>query len=256
MIDERAHIAPSAKIAEGVSIGPWTYIGEDVEIGKGTEIASHVVIKGPTKIGENNQIFQFCSIGEISQDKKFKGEDTRVEIGNNNTFREYVTVNQGTKIGGGVTKVGDNNWVMASAHIAHDCIVGNNVTFANYAALAGHVTVEDYAIISGYSAVHQFCTIGAYSFIAKACYITKDVLPFLMISGYSPIASGLNIVGLKRNKFSEETIDFLKKGYKIIFRKNLLVDQAITELEKLVEQCPEVKSYINGLRNSTRGIIR
>lgn len=256
MIDERAHIDPSAKISEDVTIGPWSYIGADVEIGKNTIIGPHVVIKGATKIGEENKIFQFASIGEISQDKKFKGEDTFLEIGNGNTIRENVTINQGTIGGGGVTKIGDNNWIMANVHIAHDCNIGNNITLANYVGLAGHVTIEDYVTISGYAGVHQFCKVGAYSFIAKASYVTKDILPFLMIAGYEPAACGLNVLGLKRNKFSSDSIETLKQGYKIIFRKNLTVSQAIEELEKLLPKCSDLQYYIDGLTTSTRGIVR
>ncbi len=256
MIDERAHIDPSAKIHDGVQIGPWSYIGEDVEIGNNTVIGPHVVIKGTTKIGKDNHIFQFASIGEISQDKKFKGENTFLEIGDGNTIRENVTINQGTAGGNGTTKIGNNNWIMANVHIAHDCIIGNNVTFANYVGLAGHVTIEDYATISGYAAIHQFCVVGAYSFIAKASYVTKDILPFLMIAGYNPVTCGLNILGLKRNNFSQEVIDFLKQGYKIIFRKNLTVNESIEELEKLLPKCSELQYFIDGLKISSRGIIR
>jgi UDP-N-acetylglucosamine acyltransferase len=256
VIDERAHIDPSAKIDKDVTIGPWTYIGDNVEIGSGTVIGSHVVIKGNTKIGTDNKIFQFSSIGEISQDKKFKGEDTFLIIGNGNTIRENVTINQGTIGGGGTTKIGDNNWIMANVHIAHDCNIGSNITFANYVGLAGHVTIEDYVTISGYSGVHQFCKIGAYSFIAKASYVTKDILPFLMIAGYEPAACGLNILGLKRNNFSASTIEALRQGYKAIFRKNLTVNQSIEELEKLLPTCSDIQYYIDGLKSSTRGIVR
>lgn len=256
MIDERAHISKSAKISKGVTIGPWSYIGDNVEIGENTTIGPHVVIKGPTKIGKDNNIFQFSSIGEISQDKKFEGEKTELIIGDGNTIRENVTINQGTAGGGGVTKIGNSNWVMANVHIAHDCMVGNYTTFANYAALAGHVIVEDYATIGGYSAVHQFCKIGAYSFIAKACYISMDVLPYMMIAGYSPEACGLNSVGLRRHEFSADTIATLKKSYKIIFRKNLTVKQALVELEPLVLDCARVGGFIDALKSSTRGIVR
>lgn len=256
MIDNQAYIAPSAKLSKGVQVGPWSYIGDNVEIGENTIIGPHVVIKGPIKIGKNNKFFQFSSIGETSQDKKNSGDNTIVEIGDNNTIREYVTINQGTVGGGGKTKIGNNNWIMANVHIAHDCIIGNNSVFANYSALAGHVTIGDYVTISGYSAIHQFCYVGSYSFIAKASYITKDVLPFIMVNGYSPEASGLNVVGLRRNGFSNRTIASLKQAYKIIFNNNLIVAEAVSALEELLHNCKEIQYYIDALQRATRGIIR
>lgn len=256
MISDQAYIHPSAKIADSVQIGPWSYIGEHVEIGENCIVEPHVVIKGPTKIGSNNHFFQFSSIGEAPQDKKFHGEDTILEIGDNNVFREYVTLNRGTVQGGNRTRIGSNNWIMAHVHVAHDCIVGDNTIFANNASLAGHVIVEDWAIISAFSCVHQFCRVGAHSFIAKASYVTKDVLPYVMIAGYTPSACGLNSVGLKRRDFSREAIKYLRQAYKIIYRNNLTVEEALVELHQLVTECPEVALFIEGLQTSTRGIVR
>jgi len=256
VIDERAQIHPNAKIAGDVEVGPWVVIGEHVEIDEGSWIGPHTVINGPTRIGKNNKIFQFASIGEAPQDKKYDGEDTILEIGDGNTIREFTTINRGTIQGEGATRIGNNNWIMAYVHIAHDCIIGNETIFANYAALAGHVNVEDYAIISGFSAVHQYCTIGAHSFLAKATYITKDVLPYLMISGYSATTCGLNTEGLKRRGFSTEDIENLRRAYKIIFRKGLTVQQAKVELHELLPQCDAIRPLLDALNNSTRGIVR
>lgn len=256
MIDERAMIHPSAKIAKGVSIGPGSVIGADVEIGENTWIGPHVVIEGPTTIGKNNKIFQFASVGDEPQDIMYKGEPTRLEIGDDNVIREYCMISRGTVKGGGVTRVGNNNYLMAYAHIGHDCMVGNHITMVNYAALSGHVTIDDYAIIGGYAAVHQFCKVGAYAFIARATYVTKDVVPYVMIAGYTTSACGINTVGLRRRGFSSAAIDYLRRAYKIIFRKGLTVQQAVAELEQLQTECPEVIPLIDALNESTRGIVR
>lgn len=256
MIDERAMIHPSAKIAKGVSIGPGSVIGANVEIGENTWIGPHVVIEGPTTIGKNNKIFQFASVGDEPQDTMYKGEPTRLEIGDDNVIREYCMISRGTVKGGGVTRVGNNNYLMAYAHIGHDCMVGNHITMVNYAALSGHVTIDDYAIIGGYAAVHQFCKVGAYAFIARATYVTKDVVPYVMIAGYTTSACGINTVGLRRRGFSSAAIDYLRRAYKIIFRKGLTVQQAVAELEQLQTECPEVIPLIDALNESTRGIVR
>lgn len=256
MIDNRAEIHPEAIIAENVEIGAWSVIGAHVEIAEGCKIGPHVVIQGPTRIGKNNRIFQFASIGEEPQDKKYNGEDTLLEIGDDNTIREFVTLNRGTVQGGGVTRIGNDNWIMAYVHVAHDCIIGNHTIFANNASLAGHVIVEDYAVLSGFSGVHQFCTLGAYSFVAKATYVAKDVLPYLLVAGYSPTVCGLNSVGLKRQGFSSTTLEHLKRAYKIIFRKGYTVKQAIAELHEMISECPEIEAFITAMQNSQRGIVR
>lgn len=258
MIDPRAIIDPTAKIAEKVSIGPWTIIGENVTIESGTTIASHVVIKGETRIGRDNRIFQFVSLGDDPQDKKYQGELSCLEIGDRNVFREFCTVHRGSAQGGGTTKIGHDNLFMAYTHIAHDCLVGNETIFANYAALAGHVTVDDCAIMSAYSAVHQFCHVGAYSFTASATGIRQDVLPYLLVAGgyYETRVCGLNTIGLKRNGFDAKTIEALRRAYKIVFRSNLTVAQATQELLPLSTQFVEVKSFLTALERSNRGILR
>ena len=255
-ISEHAVIHPSAKIAEDVVIGPGTIIGAEVEIGSGTWIGPHVVIQGPTRIGRDNKIFQFASIGDAPQDKKYKDEPTRLEIGDNNLIREFTMISRGTVNGGGVTVIGSDNFFMAYSHVGHDCRVGNQVCLVSYAALSGHVVVDDYANIGAYAAVHQFCHIGAFAFIARATYVTKDVLPYLMIAGQDTSACGLKSVGLRRGGFSSEAIDALRRAYKIIFRKGLTVQQALAELELMRIEHPEVIPLIDALTSSTRGIVR
>lgn len=256
MINEHAIIHPSAKLAEGVSVGPGTIIGADVEIGEGTWIGPHVVIQGPTVIGKHNKIFQFASVGDEPQDITYQGEPTRLEIGDHNIIREFCMISRGTVKGGGLTRLGHHNFLMAYTHVGHDCMVGNHIIMVNYSALSGHVTVNDYANIGAYAAVHQFCYVGAYAFIARATYVTKDVLPYLMIAGHSTSACGINTVGLRRRGFSSAAIDCLRRAYKIIFRKGLTVQQALTELELLRKDCEEVSPMIEILSQSTRGIVR
>ncbi|MFZ4076911.1 MAG: acyl-ACP--UDP-N-acetylglucosamine O-acyltransferase [Legionellaceae bacterium] len=256
MISEHAIIHPSAKISSGVSIGPGTIIGADVEIGEGTWVGPHVVILGPTVIGKNNRIFQFSSIGDEPQDVTYQGEPTRLEIGDHNIIREFCMISRGTLKGGGLTKIGNHNFFMAYAHVGHDCIVGNHVILVSYSALSGHVILQDYAIVGAYAAIHQFCQVGAYAFIARATYVTKDVLPYVMIAGHSTSACGINTVGLRRRGFSSEAIDCLRRAYKIIFRKGFTVQQAVTELLVLQQDCPEVLPMIEALNESTRGIVR
>lgn len=256
MIDERAIIDKKATLASDVSVGPWSIIGPDVTIDEGCVIGPHVVIKGPTRIGKGNKIFQFSSIGEDPQDKKYGGEKSFLEIGDYNIIRESCTLNRGTKQGGGITKVGDHNLLMAYVHIGHDCTVHNHTVLVNYVGLAGHVTIKDYAILGGYSGVHQFCTVGAYSFLAFGSHIRKDVLPFVMVSGTEATTFGLNAEGLRRNGFSAEQITTLKQAYKIIFKEGHTVEEALTQLQALKVECPEVDLFIQGLQESTRGIVR
>lgn len=256
MIDERAMIHPSAKLAENVTVGPGTIIGADVEIGEGTWIGPHVVIEGPTTIGKNNKIFQFASVGDAPQDVTYNGEPTRLEIGDNNIIREYCMISRGTVKGGGLTRIGHHNFLMAYSHVGHDCFLGHHIIMVNYSALSGHVVVGDYANIGGYAAVHQFCHVGAYSFIARATYVTKDVVPYVMIAGHATSACGINTVGLRRRGFSSSAIDHLRRAYKIIFRKGLTVQQAVAELEMMQADCPEVVLLIDALNQSTRGIVR
>ena len=256
MISEHAIIHPSAKLAAGVSVGPGSIIGADVELGEGTWVGPHVVIQGPTVIGKNNRIFQFASIGDEPQDITYQGEATRLEIGDNNVIREFCMISRGTVKGGGLTRIGNHNFFMAYSHVGHDCMVGNYIILVSYSALSGHVILQDYAIIGAYAAIHQFCQVGAYAFIARATYVTKDVLPYVMIAGHSTSACGINTVGLRRRGFSSSAIDCLRRAYKIIFRKGLTVQQAVEELLVLQQDCPEVMPMINALNESTRGIVR
>lgn len=255
-IDPRAVIDPDARIAARVHVGPYSVIGPEVEIGEGTWIGPHVVLKGPTRIGRDNRIYQFCSLGDDPQDKKYRGERTSLQIGDRNTIREYCTMNRGTLQGGGVTKVGDDNWLMAYVHIAHDCIIGNHTVFANGASLAGHVVVEDHAILGGFTLVHQFCRIGAYSFSAFSSTIAKDLPPYVMVSRESAKAHGLNREGLKRHGCSPRTIDLLRRAYRILYRENLSVAESLARLSEMVEECPEVQRLVDFVAQSTRGIIR
>lgn len=256
MIHPAAVIDESAKIATGVSIGPYSVIGSDVEIGEGTWIGPHVVINGPTRIGRNNRIFQFNSIGDISQDKKYEGEVSSLEIGDRNTIREYCTFNRGTKHGGGVTRVGSDNWIMAYVHIAHDCQVGNDIVMANNATLAGHVTIGDHAVLGGFTLVHQFCAVGAHSFSAMGTAIGKDVPPFVMVAGQPASPRGLNNEGLKRHGVDSGTLQLLRRAYKTVFRSGLKAQQAVEQLDRLGTQSPEVRVLAEFIRTSTRGIVR
>ncbi|MDR2877433.1 MAG: acyl-ACP--UDP-N-acetylglucosamine O-acyltransferase [Chromatiales bacterium] len=256
MIDPRAIIDPGARIAENVSIGPFSIIGPNVQIGAGTRVGPHVVINGPTHIGRDNQFFQFASIGEIPQDKKYRGEDTLLEIGDRNVVRECVTMHRGTVQGGGVTRLGNDNLIMANVHIAHDCIVGNHTIFANNASLAGHVIVDDFVILGGYSLVHQFCAIGTHSFSAAASLITKDVPPFVLVSGHMAKPYGLNVEGMRRRGFAAHTVRALRQAYKLIYRANLPLGRAIEELRAMASDCPEVGAMADFIERSQRGIVR
>lgn len=257
MIDPTAIIHSDAIISPDVSIGPYSVIGANVSIGTGTVIDSHVVIKGQTSIGPNNKIFQFCSIGDDPQDKKYQGEsDSLLQIGEGNTFREYVSINRGTGEGGGKTVIGDNNWVMAYVHIAHDCIIGSQTIFANNATLAGHVMVDDYAILGGFTGVHQFCHIGSYCFSAIASVIVKDVPPYVLVSGNTAKPSGLNREGLKRHGFDSDTINVLRKAYKAVYRDGLTLKDALSVLETLSIDSKEVEVMRSFIATSQRGIVR
>ena len=255
-IDSRAVVDPSAKLADDVVVGPFTVIGPDVEIDSGSWIGPHVVINGPTRIGRDNRIFQFASIGEKPQDKKYHGEASLLEIGDRNTIREFSTINRGTEDGGGITRLGNDNWLMAYIHIAHDCLLGNNITMANGASLAGHVNVDDFAILGGFTLVHQFCAIGQNAFCGMGSAISKDIPPYVMISGNPAQPYGLNTEGLKRRGFDSEVIRTLKDAYKIIYRSGLTIDDAITRLRQLAEESSEVEALITFLQQSSRGILR
>jgi len=257
MIDETAIIHPNANIHKDASIGPYSVIGQDVSIESGTVIGSHVVIKGPTSIGPNNKIFHFSSIGEEPQDKKFNQDsNSSLVIGSGNTIREYVSINRGTDAGGGKTVIGNENWIMAYVHIAHDCIIGNNSIFANNATLAGHVIIENFVTLGGFTGVHQFCRVGSYSFSAISSVIVKDVLPYILVSGNTAKPSGLNREGLKRNGFDSNSIKLLKKAYKIIYREGLILSDALEELMKLSTESKDIEALYSFIASSERGIIR
>lgn len=256
MISEQAMIDPKAEIGAGVTVGPGTIIGPDVVIGDNTWIGPHVVIQGPTVIGKNNKIFQFSSVGDEPQDLTYQGEPTRLEIGDNNIIREFCLISRGTVNGGGVTRIGNHCLFLAYSHVGHDCTLGNHISMVSYSALSGHVTVEDYATIGGYSAVHQFCRVGAYAFITRATYVSKDVVPYVIVAGQDTSVYGINVVGLKRRGFSSEAIDALRRAYKVVFRKGLTVQHAITDLEKMIGDFPEVSLMIESLTQSKRGIVR
>jgi UDP-N-acetylglucosamine acyltransferase len=249
-------IDPSAKIGANVTIGPWSIIGAGVEIGEGCQIASHVIIKGPTKIGKHNKIFQFASVGEDPSDKKFHGETTYLEIGDNNVIREGATIHRGTDAGGGLTKIGSDNLFMPYTHVAHDCMIGNNVIFSNNAAVSGHVVVEDWVILGGFAGVYQFLRIGAHSFIGAQTHVNMDVPAFVMVNGNPPEAKGINITGLERRGFSKDTISILRKAFKILYRHGNTIDEALGELELLAPNEPELCVFIASVRASTKGILR
>ena len=257
MIDPTAIIHPEANIDTDVKVGAYSVIGENVSIASGTIIEPHVVINGPTKIGKNNTIASFCSLGGDPQDKKFQGEaESILEIGNDNTIREYVSINRGTGDGGGKTILGDNNWIMAYVHIAHDCLVGSNTIFANNATLAGHVTIDDHAILGGFTGVHQFCRIGSYSFSAISSVIVKDVPPYVLVSGNTAKPSGLNREGLKRHGFNNESINTLRKAYKAVYREGLILKDALDVLTQLSKESEKVELMRSFIAASERGIVR
>ena len=257
MIDPTTIIHQDAVIGENVEIGPYSVIGSNVEIKTGSRIGSHVTIDGPTTIGKNNHIFQFCSIGGDPQDKKYKGEtESKLLIGDGNTIREFCSINRGTVDGGGVTSIGNSNWIMAYVHIAHDCLVGDQIVFANNSTLAGHVKIDDYVILGGFTGVHQFCHIGHHSFSAISSVIVKDVPPYLMVTGNTAKPNGLNREGLKRHDFSSASIKSLSQAYKVLYREGLLLKDAIEKLEQLSEQCQEVAIFAEFIKSSKRGIAR
>jgi len=256
-IHPTAIVSPEANISEGAEIGPYTVIGPDVNIGKNTIVGPHVVIDAHTDIGEGCRIFQFASIGAVPQDLKFRGEKTRVIIGNYNTIREFATIHQATSADIGVTIIGDRNLLMAYTHVAHNCKLGNNIILSNAANLAGHIHIEDFAIIGGMTGVHQFTRIGAHAFIGGASAVSKDIPPFVLVSGNYAKPYGLNMIGLKRRGFKEESIKALKEAYKIVFRSSLLLATAIGKVKNEVVDIPEVRQFVDFIEHrSTRGICR
>ncbi len=255
-IHPTAIIDPSAQLDSSVEVGAYTVIGADVRIDAGTRILNHVSISGPTTIGKNNHIFQFSSLGEAPQDKKYKGEPTLLEIGDNNTIREFCTFNRGTIQDKGTTKIGNDNWIMAYVHIAHDCQIGNNTIFANNSSLAGHVDVYDYAILGGFTLIHQFCKIGSHVITAVGSVVFKDIPPYVTAAGYDAKPHGINSEGLKRRGFSADSILQIKRAYKTLYRNGLTLDEAKVELSTMQLQAPEIGLLTDFLNVSTRGIVR
>ena len=255
-IHPTAIIAASAVIGENVEIGPYSVVGDDVEIGSGTRVAAHVVINGPTRIGRDNRIYQFASIGDDPQDKKYAGEPTRLEIGDRNTIREYCTISRGTVQDAGVTTLGDDNWIMAYVHIAHDCRIGSHTIFANNATLAGHVSVGDWVIFAGFSGAHQFCRVGAHAFLGMYCGTNRDVPAYTLMAGQPAEPRGINSEGLRRRGFTPEQIRHIKNAYRIVYRRGLKLADAIREIEALVPAQPELGLFLESLRESERGLVR
>lgn len=256
MIHPAAIVHPGARLAGDIEVGAYALIGEHVEIGAGSRIGPHAIITGHTRIGRNNRIFQFVSLGEAPQDKKYNGEPTRLEIGDDNTIREFCTFNRGTVQDAGVTTLGSGNWIMAYVHLAHDCQIGDHTIFANNSQLAGHVRVGDYAILGGFTAVHQFCHIGAHSLTAIGTVVLQDIPPFVTASGNTAKPYGINAEGLKRRGFSADAIARIKRAYKTIYKSGMLLEQAKQEIAAQADACPELKLLLDFIKLSTRGIIR
>ena len=255
-IHPTAIVSDSAVLADDVELGAYCVIGDEVVVEAGCRIGSHVVINGPTRIGRSNRIYQFCSLGDDPQDKKYAGEPTRLEIGNNNTIREFCTISRGTVQDQGLTTIGNDNWIMAYVHIAHDCRIGNQCIFANNATLAGHVHVDDWAIFGGFTGAHQFCRIGAHSFLGMYAGTSRDVPAYTMISGQPPSPKGINSEGLKRRGFSAEQVRNIRNAYRVVYRSGLKLAEAIAELEGQIADNPELELFVKSLKSSERGIIR
>jgi UDP-N-acetylglucosamine acyltransferase len=256
MIHKTAIIDSTAQLANDVKVGAYSIIEGDVTIGSGTEIKSHVTIGKHTEIGKNNRIFQFASIGEEPQDKKYKGEETQTIIGDNNTIREYVTINRGTVDDQGVTKIGNNNWIMAYVHIAHDCVLRDNIIIANGTTLAGHVHLDDYVILGGFTKLHQFCRIGAHAFTAMDTGFQKDLPPYIMAHGNPAKPRTINIEGLKRRGFTQADITAIKKAFRLLYKSDLMLEEALVEMQKLADEQQSVQIMVDFIKASTRSIAR
>ena len=256
MIDARAIVSAEAELAANVCIGPFSIIGPQVQIGPRTVVGPHVVINGPTTIGADNRIFQFASIGDAPQDKKYQGEPTRLTIGDRNVFRESCTVNRGTTHDKGVTLIGSDNLFMAYAHVAHDCVVGSHTVFANCAALGGHVEIGDWAILGGLTAVHQFTKIGAHAFLGGGAIVTRDVPPYVMVAGNPAVPHAVNSEGLKRRGFTEEQIRHIRDAYRIVYRSDLKLAEALARLAPQADGRPEIRAFVDFIHASTRSLAR
>lgn len=255
-IHEKALVNPRAQIADDVEIGAFSIIGPDVTIRPGCRIGPHVVITGRTTIGKNTRIFQFASMGEEPQDKKYGGEDTELIIGENNTIRELCTFSRGTAQGGGKTIIGNDNWIMACVHIAHDCVLGDNIIMANNASLAGHVTVGDWAILSGYSLIHQFCSVGEHSFTSFASHVNQSIPPYVTVSGEKARAKGINTEGLKRRGYSPEQIRQVRRAYKLLYRSGTPLEEARNQLAQMAEDHEEIRPWVEFLATTAKSFIR
>jgi len=255
-IHHTALVDPGAELAEDVEVGPFSIVGPKVRIASGSWIGPHVVVTGRTTIGRNNRIFQFASIGEQPQDKKYAGEDTELIIGDDNTIRELCTFSRGTAQGGGKTIIGNDNWIMACVHIAHDCVLGDHIIMANNASLAGHVTVGNWAILSGYSLIHQFCTVGEHSFTSFASHVNQSIPPYVTVSGEKARAKGINSEGLKRRGFTPEQIRQVRRAYKVLYRSGLPLEEAKAQLAAMAEGHDEVAPLIEFLESTAKSFIR
>jgi UDP-N-acetylglucosamine acyltransferase len=256
VIDAHAIVSPKARLAADVTVGAFSIIGADVQIGAGTIVGPHVVINGPTIIGADNHIFQFASIGDAPQDKKYKGEPTRLEIGDRNVFRESCTVNRGTTHDKGVTRIGNDNLFMAYAHVGHDCQIGSKTVFANCAALGGHVEIGDWVILGGLTAVHQYVKIGAHAFLAGGAIVTRDVPPYVMVAGNPAAPHAVNSEGLKRRGFTEDQIRNIRDAYRTLYRSDLRLVEALEKMQPTASTQPEVRAFVDFIGTSTRSIVR
>lgn len=256
MIHPTAIIDPKAELAEDVQVGPYSIIGANVRIGAGTRVASHVVVQGPTTIGERNRIFQFASVGEDCQDKKYRGEPTRLEIGDDNIIREHCTLHRGTVQDQGLTRLGNNNLLMATVHVAHDCLIGNDNIVANTTGIAGHVHIGDGVILGGMTGVHQFCHIGSYAMTAGCSLVLKDIPAFVMVGGNPASARSMNFEGMRRRGWDADIISRLRRAYKVVYRQGLTLEQALKELEPEVEGNEPMRLFVDSLKASERGITR
>jgi UDP-N-acetylglucosamine acyltransferase len=256
MIHPTAIVHPDARIGSGVGIGPYSIIGAHVEIGEGTQVGPHVVIEGHTRIGKNNRFFQFSSIGCAPQDKKYANEPTRLEIGDDNTIHEYCTISTGTVQDAGLTRIGDDNWIMAYVHIAHDCLVGSHTILANNASLAGHAHMDDWVILGGFTGVHQFVRLGAHSFTAACTLLLQDLPPYVTVAGSPAAPHGINSEGLRRRGFSAESIAAIKQAYRALYRKGLSLSEAREKIAALAADHPEIQPFADFIGVSGRGLVR
>ena len=255
-IDPRAVVSPKAQLADDCEVGPFAVIGDDVVIGARTWIGPHAVVNGPTTLGADNKVFQFASLGDAPQDKKYKGEPTRLEVGDRNIFREYVTVNRGTVSGNGVTRIGDDNMLLAYSHVAHDCTLGNKIVLSNVVMLGGHVEIGDWVIMSGYAGAHQFCKIGAHAFIGNNTAVLRDVPPYVLASGHPAEPRAINSEGLKRRGFSPEQIRNIKNAYRVLYRSDLRLEDAMEQLTAMAAEHEELRIFVDFIGKATRSLVR